>query len=352
MPPADSPPRLVLASLATSVAMGQQAYERNLAAALGRVAGDAWQVRECPVHSLRSRATTGRRLPLRAVAGLPAPAARWAGRLTYGPAEVVHRLDLRLPPAGVPEVLTVHDLAPLHFADEGALPPGWRQSVRRAAVVVAPSVFAAAEIEAATGVRPVVVHHGADRDLAEAEPLGRVELAALGIRHPYVLHAGGSTARKNLAGLAEAWRAVHRSRPDCMLVLCGPADARRDALFAGVGGTVRPGHLPRSTLAGLRRGAALVVVPSTYEGFGLPALEAMTAGVPVVAAARGALPEIVGDAGLLVEPTGPALADGILAALSDPAVGARAARNRDRARSRTWDDVATDHLALYRRALA
>ena len=348
--PRPRPRRIVLASMATTVAMGQQGYEAHLAEALTRVAGTGWEVRTCRVRSLRSRAPGERRLPLQAVGSLPPHAGRWIGRAAYGRATVVHRLDLRIPPPAAPEVLTVHDLAPLRFADEGRLPRNWQASVRGAAAVVVPSAFTAAELEEITGVRAVVITHAHDPELVGAAPLGDDALATLGISRPYVLHAGGATERKNLAALADAWAMVRAERIDATLVLCGPPDTRRDGHFATLPGTVRPGRLDRPTLVGLLRGAGLVVVPSTYEGFGLPVLEALTAGVPVVASDRGSLPEVVGDAGLLVEPTGPGLAEGILATLADPeGAAARAASGRARARERSWDDVAADHLDLYRR---
>ncbi len=348
--PRPRPRRIVLASMAASVAMGQQGYEAHLADALTRVAGTGWEVRTCRVRSLRSRAAGERRLPLEAVGSLPTLAGRWIGRATYGRAAVVHRLDLRIPPPAAPEVLTIHDLAPLRFGDEGRLPGGWQASVRAATAVVVSSDFTAAELEEATGVRAAVIGPGHDPELVNTPPLGADTLASLGISPPYVLHAGGATDRKNLAALAGAWAVVRSERPDATLVLCGPPDARRDRHFAALPGTVRPGRLDRPTLVGLLCGAALVVVPSTYEGFGLPALEALTAGVPVVASDRGSLPEVVGDAGLLVEPTDAGLAEGILATLADPeGAAARAARGRARARERSWDDVAADHLNLYRR---
>lgn len=96
----------------------------------------------------------------------------------------------------------------------------------------------------------------------------------------------------------------------------GPADPRRDRLFAGHQRTVRTGRLDDTAALGVLSAASALVVPSTYEGFGLPALEGMAAGVPVVAARRSSLPEVCGEAAYLVEPDGPGLAAGIEAAVA------------------------------------
>jgi glycosyltransferase involved in cell wall biosynthesis len=96
----------------------------------------------------------------------------------------------------------------------------------------------------------------------------------------------------------------------------------------------------------LIRSAAVVVVPSTYEGYGLPVLEAMASGVPVVASAAGSLPEIAGPGAILVEPTADGLAEGLCGALRG--VDAHTlARARELAHSRTWDLAAASYKALY-----
>ena len=101
------------------------------------------------------------------------------------------------------------------------------------------------------------------------------------------------------------------------------------------------------------RRASAVVVPSTYEGFGLPALEAMVCGTPVVAARRGALPEVCGDAALLVEPDGAAIAEGIERVLAEEALaGDLRDRGLRRAAEFDWDIAARRHLQVYRAALA
>ncbi|HVS85866.1 MAG TPA: glycosyltransferase family 1 protein [Gaiellaceae bacterium] len=333
--------------------MGQQIHEAELSRALAGYAGGRWAVRERSLVSLRS-GVGGRRVPLRLVWAAPFPLAAAAGSLLYGRADLVHRLDLRCPPSITREVVTVHDLPPLRFDDEGSLPSWGARSARAAALVICPSEFAAAEARALLGVtRTRVVPNGVDLTRAEAAPFSDAELDSLGIALPFVLHAGGATKRKNLAALAAAWPAVLAEHPDARLVLCGPPHPRRDELFATVANARYLGHRDSTFVARLMRTAAAVVVPSTYEGFGLPALEAMAAGTPVVAAARGALPEVCGDgAALLVEPTPAELARGIGETLAggDP-VDARVAAGLRRAREFTWEHAARATASVYDEAI-
>jgi glycosyltransferase involved in cell wall biosynthesis len=152
--------------------------------------------------------------------------------------------------------------------------------------------------------------------------------------------------------LAEAWRTVVPEATHTTLVMCGPPDARRSHVFSDVPAVVMPGLLPHGDIARLMRGAAAVVVPSTYEGFGLPALEGLAAGAPVIAANRGALPEVVGADALLVDPTPAGLASGLLEVLSEPSGSRRTAAGRERAREFSWERAATATLAVYEDALA
>jgi alpha-1,3-rhamnosyl/mannosyltransferase len=243
----------------------------------------------------------------------------------------------------------VHDLPPLRFHDEGTLPRWSVTTARDARLIICPSAFAADEAATLLGAERIrIVPNGVARHFFDAAPFSVTELAALGIEGPFVLHAGGATRRKNLEGLAAAWREVAKQIPGIRLALVGPPDSRRDQAFSGSPRTVRLGHRHAGDVARLMTSAALVVVPSTYEGFGLPALEAMAAGVPVLAARAGALPEVCGDAALLAGPDPGGLAAGIQELVEDADLrGELVKRGRERARDFTWERSARGHLEAY-----
>jgi glycosyltransferase involved in cell wall biosynthesis len=127
-----------------------------------------------------------------------------------------------------------------------------------------------------------------------------------GLLPGYVLFVGSSDPRKNLRGLIEACRHLWLERPDVRLVVAGPAGATpaTGAEVETAAGRINwLGYVPDSDLPALYNGAGVFAFPSLYEGFGLPAIEAMRCGTPVMAACRGSLPEVVGNAGVLVDPT-------------------------------------------------
>jgi glycosyltransferase involved in cell wall biosynthesis len=192
---------------------------------------------------------------------------------------------------------------------------------------------------------------------AEGRPWDLGALATeFGLRRPYVLYAGSFAARKNLALLLRAWGEVSAQEPGLQLVLAGRPSGRDDtplddARRRGVKIVER-----RKTIGEMRAlyaGAEMLVFPSRYEGFGLPALEAMSCGCPVIAAAATSLPEIVGDAGVLVDPDDArGLAREMLGVLRDPARRSWM-REAGLARSRLfdWTDVARKTLEGYRDAV-
>jgi glycosyltransferase involved in cell wall biosynthesis len=153
-----------------------------------------------------------------------------------------------------------------------------------------------------------------------------------------------------------AIEALPLTAADLRLVLVGPdkgaeADARRAVARLGLNGRVEfAGHVHKSELAALYRGAECLVFPSRYEGFGLPALEAMASGTPVVATTAGALPEVTAHAAILVEPGDPvALAGGIERALADRQ--RLVAAGLEHARRYTWAETARRTVDVYRELL-
>ena len=337
--------------------MGAQAYEQHVisraAAALAEVAPDEdWHVREVVVRSLRSSLPGTRRLPMGRLTRASERVRRAVGQVAYGRTDLVHRMTLELPPAPR-EVVTLHDVVAWRYPDESPPVAAAAAELRRAAAVICVSEFTAAEAVDLLGVEsPVVVPNGVEQRFFDASPLDGEVLAGLGVATPFVLAAGGASERKNLAALAEAWPRVHAARPGTTLVLAGPPHPRRTALFAALPGVRLVGRVPDTVLPGLYAAAAVVVVPSLVEGFGLPALEGMAAGVPVVAANRSSLPEVVGDGGLLVEPVGTAIAQGILDVLAGGSdVSTMVALGRERSRRFTWEASAEGHARVWRSVL-
>jgi glycosyltransferase involved in cell wall biosynthesis len=269
---------------------------------------------------------------------LPAQAAARRTRAILCPANLA-------PLAGGRIAVVLHDVAPLRepswYSD---LYVRWQRAVlpriaRRAELVITPSAFSRDEVVALLGVAPervTVVPGGVDpRFTPAADPAPARAAHGLDGR-PYVLTVASRTARKNLGVLDLAARRLAARGID--LVAAG-GDRPQFRGEDGVGGVRALGHVDDALLPGLYAGAAAFVLPSLYEGFGLTALEALAAGVPVVAADRGALPEVCGDAALLVDPTDPeAVAAALERALEDPAPW-RAA-GPPRAAPLTWDATA------------
>ena len=280
-----------------------------------------------------------------------APRAEWV----VPGSQVVHATTWAVPPTRLPLVVTVHDLAFLHDASHFTLRGNryFRRSLddvrRHADAVVVPSRATADECVAA-GIdvaRVHVVPHGVDAVRPDPAAVSAWR-ARLGLARPYVLWCGTVEPRKNLATLLQAFAAMRGVPAD--LVLVGPPgwgdvpvhpqglDPRRVHAL---------GHVSREDLATAYAGAAAFCFPSLREGFGLPVLEAMAHGVPVVTSAGTACAEVAGDAGLLVEPTDvDGMARALEAAVEDD--GTMAAASRARAAAFTWSEAAARTAEVYR----
>jgi alpha-1,3-rhamnosyl/mannosyltransferase len=230
----------------------------------------------------------------------------------------------------------------------------YRASARRANRILTDSAFSRDEIVAAYQIDPAridVVPLGVSSEFSPNRAVTREQ---------FVLHVGDLHPRRNLPLLLDVVMALRRSEPECSrlrLILAGTdrgvlADLRRQASPSpdALGFVGRPDD---SGLLDLYRRAAVFACPSRYEGFGLPLLEAMACGTPVVAAAAGSLPEIVGDAAPLLSPDDQGSWRGtIRRILTEPGYGADiSTRARVRAGSFTWERTARETLACYQRLL-
>jgi alpha-1,3-rhamnosyl/mannosyltransferase len=263
-------------------------------------------------------------------------------------------------PAQGAVVATVHDIAPVALPD-----PRWTRvfrnlrsrrrydhTTRRATLMLTPSQFTADELERVFGVeaaRTRVVPLAADDFVAQTDACDREVLMRHGVAsRPFILAVGVNEARKNLSMIRRALSRVVASHPDLTLVFAGPrrVDKPRDR--------DQPwertlGFISDSDLAALYRHATALVCSSHYEGFGLPLLEAMQAGTPVISAWTSSLPEVAGDAASWVEPDD----DGAMAAAVDRVLTDDRLRRtmRDAGRRRaaqfSWDTTAERTLAVF-----
>ena len=288
------------------------------------------------------------------------------------PVDVFHGVTgFELPPRGPwALVTTVHDLVPLRLP---ALVPARHRwavrcllggALRRARRVIAVSDATRAELLARYRLpagRVTVVPEAAAPEFAPPEAAALAAARArYGLTRPYVLFVGFLEPKKNLGTLLAAvarlrqrgaWGATE-------LVIVGAfgwgPDPRPRVEALGLEGAVRfLGPAPDADLPALYAGALAFAFPSLWEGFGLPALEAMAAGAPVVASNRGALPELTAGAARLAEPTPEAFADALGQVLGDAALRERLrAQGLARAAEFSWERTARETLAIYRAAAA
>jgi glycosyltransferase involved in cell wall biosynthesis len=244
-------------------------------------------------------------------------------------------------------VLVLHDAAalrhsewysPLYAAYQWSLLPVLAHRARR---VITVSAFSRSELEALLGLpaeRVAVVPGGVDPRFRPAEEAADAARAALGLERPYVLTVASQTARKNLAALVPAAREL---RAEGIEVVVAGGHRPQFARESGLHGLRLLGPVDDALLPGLYAGAEVFALPSRYEGFGLPVLEAMGAGTPVVAADTSALPETCGGAARLAAPEPEDFSAAVTALLADGAERARLrAAGLRRAATFTWDRTA------------
>jgi glycosyltransferase involved in cell wall biosynthesis len=343
----------------------QDRFDRDI----GGPAVDYW-----PLASPRWRGNLGKVL-FEQVA-FPRACRRWGADLAHVP-----YWGSPLWPA-VPTVVTIHDLIPL-------LLPAYRgnllvrlytrlvsASARRAEVVLTDSMASKRDIEKHLGLPPdrlrCVYLAVGERFRPEAAPDDEAIRLSYGLPDPsipaepsrYVLYLAGHDVRKNVAILVEAFAIVAQADDDVVLIIGGRLPERDDPLFfdprplvkaLGLAGDVRfIGWVDEADKPALYRGASCAVFPSRYEGFGLPVLEALACGSPVIASNASSLPELLGDAGFAVDPDDvQGLAGAILSCLLDERLSAELReRGPVQAARFTWADTARETLAVYEAAAA
>jgi len=287
---------------------------------------------------------------------LPANARRRLLAEPLGPrhAALFHGLNQRLPRIPLRRaIVTFHDLFVLtgeyataefrtRFAEQA------RDAAERAAALITVSEFTKSQVVSLLGVDPdkvYPIHHG-------TRPL---EFPVLP-RERIILNVGAIQTRKNIARLVEAFESVE---PDWRLVLAGSYGYGSEAILARIGRSPAAerisvvGYVPPADLASWYAKAQIFAFPSLDEGFGMPVLEAMAASVPVITSNRSALPEVAGDAAVLVDPEDTeALAGALRSLTSDPELRRELIRRgTERAGLFTWERAVCQTWEVYRKVL-
>ncbi len=273
---------------------------------------------------------------------------------------------LLLPLRGIPTVLTVHDLIFRQLPQHHKRLNRWYLNLtmplycRRASHIIAVSQSARRDLMAAYRLpaeKITVVYEAADprfcpqSAVAVASALARYDLPAR-----YLLFVGTIEPRKNLTRLLSAFERIQRGGLSDALVIVGKQGWLTDDFFAALRRSpvsekvIFPGFVPDADLPAVYGGAQALVLPSLSEGFGLPVLEAMACHTPVICSDTSSLPEVAGDAALLVDPTDvDALAAAISRVLTDGALNAELrARGEAQAARFSWSRTAEETLAVYR----
>jgi len=278
----------------------------------------------------------------------------------------IHYVSWRIP---CPSVVTIHDVIPLvfpeHYMQTGLKHRMLYRFVRGADHILTPSEHARRDVHRLLRIpleRITVTYEAADERFRPDEDPVAVEdvVRRYGIRRPYILYVGGFTKhdpRKNVRQLIEVFHELrNQGTREVQLVLAGKLGDYSRALMQEMGGldpasdVVFTDYVDAEDLPSLYNGARCFVFPSAYEGFGLPVLEAISCGTPVVAYRNSSMPEVVGDAGLLIDEHQPGrLLEAIRTLLArDDLVGELRSKGLEQAKRFRWEDTARKTLAVYR----
>lgn len=275
-------------------------------------------------------------------------------------------------PCELPTVTTIHDLSVIRFPEWH--PPdriAWydayfQRGLEQTAHFITVSHFTRDECVRTLGLEPekITVIHPAAREVFSASPASDNVLASsrrgMGLPECFLIFVGTIEPRKNLVGLLEAYAKLSEGfRRRCKLLVVGMRGWETEPLGQrvkrlGIAGDVRlVGYVSDERLAALYRMAIAMVFPSRYEGFGLPPLEAMACGCPCIVSNAASLPEVVGEAAVMVEPDDVgALATAMTTVVEDDALRADLiARGTLRASQFSWQRFAEEHDTVYRRTL-
>ena len=285
-------------------------------------------------------------------------------------ADVLHAPHFTMPlRAGVPVVVTVHDLT--YFTEPDAhnavtatfFKSAIRTAARRATRLIVPSKATRDELVRVLGADPTridVAYHGVDHTLFHRPDANQIRLVSdrLGLHgRPYLAYLGTLEPRKNVPALIAGWAGAVADLSDPPALVLGGGSGWSEEVDEAIAAVpahlrlVRPGYLRFRDLPGYLGGALVVACPSRGEGFGLPVLEAMACGVPVLTTHRASLPEVGGDAVAYTEPDAASIQAALRTLLEDPARReALATAGYARAQEFTWAASAEAHLASYERA--
>jgi len=283
--------------------------------------------------------------------------------------DVAHGPDARIFSLGrAARIVTVHDLFSLvsdKWANESFRKKKgsrYAEVAGKADFIICDSLYTADDFarffpEAKERLKIVPLGVGSDFSPVPSEKQAPV-LERIGVEKPYILSVGNIAARKNLVPLVKAFELLADKHPETSLILAGRPSYGHEEVVSKIEKSkfkkriIMTGYLSSRDLPALYGGAEIFALPSLYEGFGLPVLEACACGTPVVASKSSSIPEVLGDAGTLINTGSPAeMADAMDALLGDETLRAKlSAAGIERAGNFTWERTARETLEVYREA--